>query len=185
MSGTEKLVKRAQKGDKDAFVALIEAHKLSMSRAAMAILHNQEDAADAVSETVLTAFTKLCTLREPKYFKTWLTRVLICNCYDILRSRGNSVSLEGAAQGELAGEAWADAGDRDRIIDIRASLGALAENDRLVLTLYYLDDLSVKDISRMLSVNENTVKSRLSRGRQRFKRVYTEREEQCCEASGK
>ncbi len=177
MSGTEKLVKRAQKGDKDAFVALIEAHKLSMSRAAIAILHNEEDAADAVSETVLTAFAKLCTLREPKYFKTWLTRVLICNCYDILRSRRNSVPLENLP--EIGREE-----DRDRIIDIQASLAVLAENDRLVLTLYYLDGLSVKDISRMLSVNENTVKSRLSRGRQRFKKVYTEREEHCCEASG-
>ncbi len=180
MNGTEKLVKRAQKGDKDAFVSLMEAHKLSLSRAALAILHNEEDVADAVSETVLTAFLKLCTLREPKYFKTWLTRVLICNCYDILRSRENSVPLE-----SLPDTGREEAEHQDRVIDIRASLAALAENDRLVLTLYYLDDLSVKDISQMLSVNENTVKTRLARGRRRFKQVYTEREEHCCEASGK
>ena len=84
---TEKLVRMAQRGDREAFVCLMEAHKLSMSRTALAVLHNEEDAADAIGDTVLTAFTKLCTLREPKYFKTWLTRVLLCNCYSILRLR--------------------------------------------------------------------------------------------------
>lgn len=176
--GTEKLVKQAQKGDKDAFLELIERHKLSMSRAAMAVLHNEEDAADAVGETVLTAFTKLCTLREPRYFKTWLTRVLICNCYDILRQRQKSVSLEYLPE---EGEEQ----DRDRVIDIRQSLSALAENDRLVLTLHYLDDLPIREIARLLGVNENTVKTRLMRGRKRFQKVYLEKEEGCCEASAK
>ena len=58
---TEKLVRMAQRGDREAFVCLMEAHKLSMSRTALAVLHNEEDAADAIGDTVLTAFTKLCT----------------------------------------------------------------------------------------------------------------------------
>lgn len=178
MDGTEKLVKRAQKGDKDAFVELIERHKLSMSRAAMAILHNEEDVADAVAETVLTAFEKLCTLREPKYFKTWLTRVLIYNCYDILNLRRHSVPLE-----EIPEEACRE--DRDNVIDVQSSLSALAENDRLILTLFYLDDLSVKDIAGLLRVKEGTVKTRLCRSRRRFQRIYTEKEAYSCEASGK
>lgn len=182
MDGMEKLVKKAQKGDKGAFVELIEGQKLSMSRAAMAILHNEEDAADAVSETVLTAFTKLCDLREPKYFKTWLTRVLICNCYDILRRQRRSVPL-----GILPGGGREESGmeDRDKIIDIRASLASLAENDRLVLTLFYLDGLPIKDISRLLGVKEATVRTRLYRGRKHFRKVYEEKEENRCEASGK
>lgn len=90
----EKLVKQAQRGDKAAFLELIEGNKLSLSRAAMAIVHNEEDAADAVSETVLTVFQKLCTLREPKYFKSWMMRILIYHCYDILRRRKRSVSWE-------------------------------------------------------------------------------------------
>lgn len=182
MDGMEKLVRRAQRGDKDDFVELIERCKLSMSRAAMAVLHNEEDAADAVGETVLTAFAKLTSLREPRYFKTWLTRILLCNCYDILRARRKSVPW-----GELPEEACGEDGarERDNIIDIRASLDSLAENDRLVLTLFYLDDLSVRDIAQMLSVKESTVKTRLSRGRKRFQKLYLEREGDCCEAHGK
>ena len=154
----EKLVRRAQRGDRDAFVRLMEEHKLSMTRTALAVLHDEEDAADAIGETVLTAFAKLHTLREPKYFKTWLTRVLLCNCYGILRLH------------------------RDLALDVGEALASLAENDRLVLTLHYLDDLPVKEIARMLGVKENTVKTRLLRGRERFKKAYLEREGKPCES---
>ena len=60
-------------------------------------------------------------------------------------------------------------------------MASLAENDRLVLTLYYLDDLPVKEIARMLGVKENTVKTRLLRGRERFKKVYCQKEGDPCE----
>ena len=135
---------------------------------------NEEDAADAIGDTVLTAFTKLCTLREPKYFKTWLTRVLLCNCYSILRLRRGLAPLEELPE---TGESF----DRDLALDVGETLSSLAENDRLVLTLYYLDDLPVKEIARMLGVKENTVKTRLLRGRERFKKVHCQKEGDPCE----
>lgn len=171
----EKLVKRAQKGDKDAFLELVEQNKLALTRAAMAMLHHEEDTADAVSETVLTAFLKLYTLREPKYFKTWLTRILICNCYDILRKRKRQTPMEELPEQGVT-DGYTPGRERDGILDIRRSLDSLAENDRLVLTLHYLDGFSVKDIAGMLEVKENTVKSRLLRGRERFRKAYEERE---------
>ena len=172
----EKLVRRAQRGDRDAFVRLMEEHKLSMTRTALAVLHDEEDAADAIGETVLTAFAKLHTLREPKYFKTWLTRVLLCNCYGILRLRRGLAPLDQLPEGAAPEK------DRDLALDVGEALSSLAENDRLVLTLHYLDDLPVKEIARMLGVKENTVKTRLLRGRERFKKAYLEREGKPCEA---
>ena len=172
----EKLVRRAQRGDRDAFVRLIEEHKLSMTRTALAVLHDEEDAADAIGETVLTAFAKLHTLREPKYFKTWLTRVLLCNCFGILRLRRGLAPLDQLPEGETPQQ------DRDLALDVGEALASLAENDRLVLTLHYLDDLPVKEIARMLGVKENTVKTRLLRGRERFKKAYLEREGKPCES---
>lgn len=169
----EKLVKKAKKGDREAFIALIEQQKLSMSRVAMAILHNEADAADAIGETVLTAFTQLCTLREPRYFKTWLTRVLIFNCYDLLRGQQRMVPMD------TLPETAADGPDHDRAMDVQRSLARLAENDRLVLTLHYMDGLTVREIASLLSVKEGTVKTRLMRSRQRFKKVYLEQEGDC------
>ncbi len=167
----EKLVRRAQRGDRDAFVRLIEEHKLSMTRTALAVLHDEEDAADAIGETVLTAFAKLHTLREPKYFKTWLTRVLLCNCYGILRLRQGLAPLDQLPEGAAPQQ------DRDLALDVGEALSSLVENDRLVLTLHYLDDLPVKEIARMLGVKENTVKTRLLRGRERFKKAFGKRGE--------
>ena len=171
----ERLVRKAQSGDKEAFIALMESHKLSMSRAALAILHNEEDAADAIAETVMEAFAQLHTLRQPKYFKTWLTRALICNCYDILRQRRRFVPLEDIPE-PAGGE------PDDQALDVRESLAALAENDRLVLTLHYLDGLKVKEIAKVLGVKAGAVKSRLMRGRNRLQKIYLEREGNPCEA---
>ena len=171
----ERLVRKAQSGDKEAFIALMESQKLSMSRAALAVLRNQEDAADAVAETVMEAFAQLHTLRQPACFKTWLTWALICNCYDILRQRRRFVPLEDIPE-PAGGE------PDDQALDVRESLAALAENDRLVLTLHYLDGLKVKEIAKVLGVKEGAVKSRLMRGRNRLQKIYLEREGNPCEA---
>ena len=91
---TDQLVRRAQRGDKDAFVALMEQYKAALYRAARAILHSDEDAADAIQETVLEAWRSLPKLEAPRYCKTWLTRVLIYNCYDILRRKKRETPVE-------------------------------------------------------------------------------------------
>ena len=90
----ERLVRKAQRGDKNAFMALIEKNQLALYRAAKAILHREEDVEDAVQETICKAFYKLSDLRQPKYFKTWLTRILINCCYDLLRQKKGLVPLE-------------------------------------------------------------------------------------------
>ena len=109
------LVKRARSGDKEAFVQLMEESKLSLLAAARAILKDEEDVADAMQETVLTAFQKLCTLREEKYFKTWLIRILINHCYTILRRR-KTVPLSDFLPEESKENNW------DDILDVRTAL---------------------------------------------------------------
>lgn len=168
----DKLVKKAKKGDRDAFIRLMESQKLSMSRVALAILHNEDDAADAIGETVLTVFSQLCTLREVRFFRTWLTRVLMCHCYDLLREQRRLVPMEDLPE---EGAEF----DRDQALDVRRSLAQLAENDRLVLTLFYMEGLKIREIAQMLGVKEGTVKTRLLRGRERFKKVYLGKEEDC------
>ena len=81
----EKLVKKAKKGDAEAFIALMEQNRQSMIRIAFAYLGNEEDVADAMQETILSAFEKLDTLRRAEYFRTWLIRILINQCITILQ----------------------------------------------------------------------------------------------------
>ena len=81
------LVKQAKKKDKQSFVELIELHKQSMYKIAWSYLHNDEDAADAIQETILKCYEKIEKLKNESYFTTWLTRILINNCKDILQKK--------------------------------------------------------------------------------------------------
>lgn len=168
---TERMVKKAQNGDKEAFLSLMRENELGMYRTAKAILHREDDVEDAVQEAVCRAFYKIGDLRKPRYFKTWLTRVLINCCYDLLREQRGIVSLE------LLPETGYEE-DRDAALDVRESLAALGENDRLILTLYYLNDLSVRDVAKLLGISEGAVKQRLVHGRRRFKEAYEMREQE-------
>ena len=168
---SERMVKKAQNGDKDAFLTLMRENELSMYRTAKAILHREDDVEDAVQEAVCRACYKIGDLRQPRYFKTWITRVVINCCYDLLRDQRGIVSLE------LLPETGYEE-DRDAALDVRESLAALGENDRLILTLYYLNDLSVRDVAKLLGISEGAVKQRLVHGRRRFKEAYEMREQE-------
>lgn len=167
----EKWVRKAQNGDKDAFVRLMEENQLAMYRTAKAILHNESDVEDAMQEAVCRAFYKICTVKQPKFFKTWLTRVVINCCYDLLRQQKGLVPLE-----VLPEEGRTE--DMDLPLDVQRTLKALGENDRLVLTLFYLNDIPVKEISSLLSITEGAVKMRLSHGRKKFREIYGSREQE-------
>lgn len=93
-------VKRAQAGDEEAFVSLIETYKQDLYKIAISMLKNDADAADAMQDTVLSSYENLRGLREPKYFKTWLTRILINHCNRILKERGRMALLHGRMEME-------------------------------------------------------------------------------------
>ena len=80
-------INRAIKGDQEAFVQLIQEHTQGMYKVARSILGNEEDVADAMQDTIVACYEKIGTLKKPQYFKTWLTRILINNCNDILRTK--------------------------------------------------------------------------------------------------
>ncbi len=168
--GTEHLVRRAQDGSKEAFVKLMRENELAMYRTAKSILRREEDVEDAVQETVCRAFSKLIDLRQPKYFKTWLTRILINCCYDLLREQKGLMPLD------LLPETGSLDRDSDLSLDVRAALDALGENDRLAMTLFYLNDLPVREIAQILSISESAVKQRLVHGRKKFRQIYGEKE---------
>lgn len=162
--------KKAKSGDPDAFVALIEQNKAAMYRTAKAILHNDADAADAMQDAILSCWQNISKLRNDKYFKTWLTRILINCCKSIIRKNGNVVYVESYEPYDHG----KDTSLSDR--SVKESFEGLSENYRLILTLYYIQGLSVKEIAKALDMNENTVKTRLSRGREQFKSIYTSKE---------
>lgn len=155
----ELLVKKAQRGDAEAFITLIEQNKQSMYKVARGFLQNEEDTADAMSETVLDCYEKIGTLKQASYFKTWMIRILINNCKDMIRKRKGNISIEVMPQ--LEGQAVGE--ERQNFQEL---IEPLAEKDRSIFTLYYVYGLKLKEIAACMEMNENTVASRLKRGRE-------------------
>ena len=136
-------------------------------RIACRYVKNSIDADDVFSEVFLAYFKKERTFESEEHRKAWLIRVTINCAKDFLMQR--------AQMQELNEETLADqtASTEDTYIDLHRAIEQLRPDYREVIKLYYLDDLSVKQIAQILDKNENTVKTQLSRARDML-RTYLE-----------
>lgn len=165
-SETKFLVKEAQRHDKDAFTELMQVYTKDMYRTAIAILMNEEDAADALQETILTCWEKLSTLKKPEFFKTWMTRILINHCYDILRGNALYETMEAYEEPSKCDE---------YNLELKEAYASVDERYRLPMELYYSQGFKMREIARMLSLPLNTVKTRVARGRKQLEEYYRDR----------
>ncbi|WDM23961.1 sigma-70 family RNA polymerase sigma factor [Paenibacillus polymyxa] len=148
-------------GDKEAFVNVIRAVQQSLYVVARSIVKNDEDCADAIQETIVKAFSNVHRLKEPAYFKTWIIRILINECNRIIRKKKRVYPVPY----DLRKTSYK--GDYEQI-ELFEVIDGLDEQLQTTVTLFYIEDLSVKEISKVLSVSEGTVKSRLYRARQQL-----------------
>jgi len=157
----ETLVKRAQKGDAEAFISLIEENKMSLQRIAFGYLGNDEDVADAMQDTILNAFEHISTLKKSWYFRTWLVRILINNCTRIYRQSRKHIGFD--EQVEMAA-CQMDCAD----IEFQELLRSLPEDSRIIFQLYFGEQFTTKEIAAILDIKENTVKSKIHRGKKQL-----------------
>lgn len=137
----------------------------SMYKVAKAILKNDEDVLDAMQETALTCWEKIGTLKQERYFKTWLIRILINHCNEICRQRRYTVS----------GEIIPEAGRQDESflnIEWDDFLNGLDRKHRTVVILYYVQEFKTREIAEILKINESTVRSRLAAAREKMETMY-------------
>lgn len=159
-------IRKAREGDPDAFIQLMDAHKQSMYQVARGYFSNSMDVEDVLSETVLTCWERLGTLRRPEFFKTWLIRILINNCNDLIRSRRRLVPLDGIPE----------PAETIREDDLPGLLDQLERQTRLILILHYSQGYKTREIAKMLGLPHGTVTSRLKRGRDKLEKLLAEEE---------
>lgn len=135
-------------------------------RISKSICFYDNDCEDAVQEAVLKAYKKLDTLRNEEYFRTWLTRILINECYKINKSRSREVSF---FEYSLSEE-----GRNEEFTNVFETIMSLSEKIRIVVQLYYVEGYSVEEVASILRIPSGTVKSRLSQGRQKLKKILEE-----------
>ena len=157
------LVKQAQKGDPEAFIQLIEKNRQALVRVAKGFFGSEEDVADAIQDTILNAYEHIKELKKAEYFKTWLIRILINNCVRIYNQNRKVQPVERMPEN---GESIPPESD----VEFLELLSSLPEDSRLIFQLYYGEQFTTKEISEILGMKENTVKSRLRRGRERLRK---------------
>lgn len=161
----ELYIKRAKKGDIEAFINLMEMNKSYMYKAAKSILNNDEDIADAIQETILSCYKNIENLKEVKYFKTWMTRILINKCNDIIRANKNLIYIDNNQD-----DGYSE--NLDQTLSLRECFDRLKSDYKIVMTMYYDQGFNSKEISEILNINESTVRTRMARGREYLRKYY-------------
>lgn len=151
----------AIKGDKEAFVDLINENRLSLYRVAKGILKDNYRVEDGIQNTIIKAFENIKGLKKASYFKTWIIRILINECNLILKREKRIVYLEDSVKEESYRDLYED-------IDLIKAIETLDEDLKLVTILYYFEDIEQKEIAKIMSVKESTVRTKLFRARKKL-----------------
>lgn len=158
------LVNKAQRGEDNAFYELVEGKKQMLYRTAFFYTGSEEDALDIVQETIYKAYISIKKLKEPQFFSTWLTRILINASMDFLRKKKKVVIFEsledkGSEHSEFSEE----------IIDLRRAVCKLDNKYKTVVILKYFQDHTLKEISEIMECPLGTVKTYLHKALKELK----------------
>lgn len=149
--------------------ALILDSERQLYSTAKSILFSDQDCADAIQETIVKAFSKIDTLRNDKYARTWLIRILINECYSVVRKSSKFVPLE-----EFFEREEMETEKEKDYSELYKAVNSLKEELRLPVILYYIEEFSVKEIAQILEISEGAVQKRLARARGKLKQELQE-----------
>lgn len=158
----------AQKGDGEAYTRIIEMCKQAMYKVARSYLKNDEDVADVLQESILKCYQSLRFLKKPQYFKTWLIRIVINECNDLLRRKKRETQMD---EQEMLYVEQMEQGYNE--IEFQDLMSRLPEKYRTILVLYYAEGYHTKEIAMMLGMRPTTVRTRLARARKYIKMHFT------------
>lgn len=149
-------VKKATKGNVFAFDEIVNEIKIKAYKIAICYLQNERDALDVISNSMFFAYKNIKKLKHYDCFSTWYIRIVINECKKILNYRMitvNSNDIENQIKYE----------NETSDIDLLNQLEALPEQDRIIIYLKYYQGFSMKEISEILNLSENTVKIKLNK----------------------
>jgi RNA polymerase sigma-70 factor (ECF subfamily) len=173
------LVRRAQAEDKEAFEELVRRNQHRVFAVAGGILRRREDVEDIAQQVFVKAYFSLKRFDQRAAFSTWLYKITVNECWDLLRKKKvrplvyeSDLSEDQARQYTVSGEAGREVPDiSEKLADrqrVERLLDGLEDRDRLMLILKEVEGFAVEEIAEVLHLNANTVKVRLFRARRRL-----------------
>lgn len=185
MQENQRLIKRAQRGDSDAFEELVSPYESRIYAICLRIMGNREDALDCAQDAMLRIFRALGEYRFQAAFTTWLFRITTNVCLDALRRQRvrPSTSLdalmdEGYSPPDPQASPEEALSERERMQTIREGIAMLPADMRAALVLRDIQGLSYEEVAQILHLNLGTVKSRISRARERLRKLVLDSQEQ-------
>ena len=164
----DKLVEEAKKGNKEAFVSCINTIDKKLYYIAKSKLKYEEDIKEVIQETIFECYKSINKLKDISKFEKWVIKLLINNCNDYYRKKKNVNFVEYSEEIIDIANSERDITNINSRIDFSYLIKILNEEDRLIFTLYYSSGYSTSEISEVTSINENTIKSKLMRCREKI-----------------
>ena len=166
----KKLVQKAIKGDEGAFLELIHSYEEVLYRTAISYLKNEGEALEGVQEVTYRAYRSIKTVKEPAYFKTWLIRIMMNYCQDVIKKSKREVLEERIIGMQEVNEDFT-------FLEVEEALQNLTDYERELLHLKYFEDIKIKDIAVMWNTPEGTIKTRLHKALRAFRNNFEEKGE--------
>lgn len=171
------LIRMVKAGKAEAYRALVERYQDLVYNLCYKILLDEDEAKDAAQETFIKAYQVLGSFRAESKFSTWLYRIASNMALAKARRKKRAVPLEEArymATNEQAGDSQPSSmNQQERSRFLHLALAQLEENDRLLLSLYYLEEVSMEETAEISGLDKNTVKVRMHRARKKLYNVLS------------
>ncbi len=177
-SADEELVSQTLAGDRDAFGVLVHKYQEMVFAYAFQKVRNETDAEDVMQEVFLRAYRNLYALRHPHRFRSWLYTIMSNECNRwlarVAKTRGHEVMLTDAAADAVPVEPAHTVPTEGWRVELEQAIAALSDENRVAVSMFYMGDRSLKEISEFLGVSVNTVQGKLHRARQQLGRALSE-----------
>lgn len=167
------LWRSAVNGDLDSIARLVSTYRDFSYTIARGIVLNNEDAEEVVQDAFMKAFSSLGKFRNASKFSTWLYRIVYNTAVTKLKSRGLpaiSMDLQPGSESNATAEnqGWDSLQQMERKKYVQLALNRLSKEDRLVITLYYIEEKNIAEICEILGAGKSAIKMRLLRGRKQL-----------------
>lgn len=163
------IIKLASQGDSNAVYSLICEYKSQMYKIAYSYFKNEQDALEAIQETVYRAYNNLHKLKQQQYFKTWLLRILINYCIDENKRKKKSAILFDAGD-------FAQNEDINNKLEINQAISKLNSRYKSIIILKYFEGLTINEIAFIMEKPVGTIKTWLNKALSELRIVLREEE---------
>ena len=164
------IVKRAKEGESQALEELIHMYEIKMYKTAKTILNCEDYINEEIQQTIILVYKKINQLKNDKSFGTWIMKILVNQCKKIW----NQNNKRDEKHIELEDNIKFTTPEKEDYSFVNKAMEKLSDEYKEVTILYYYDEFSIKEISKILNIPKGTVKSRLARARQTLRKLLKE-----------